>query len=126
MKIIRSSELEFIPASHEDPERPGSLKKVLARRTDLDAGNIQMINWALLPMEKSFESHYHQDMQEVFIILSGKVSITIDKETEALHTGDMVIIPQRAVHQMKNIGKKDVEYIAIGISQEGKGKTVNV
>jgi mannose-6-phosphate isomerase-like protein (cupin superfamily) len=126
MHIIRSSQLKFIPASHEDPKNPGSLKKVIARRADLDQGNIQMINWALLPVGKSFELHFHEDMQEVFIILSGIAEIKIEKETETLNKGDLVIIPAKAVHQMINTGGKDVEYIALGISKAGKGETINV
>ena len=126
MHIIRSSELQYIPATHEDQQNPGSLKKVLAKRADIEDGSIQMINWALLPAGKSFEAHYHQDMEEVFIILSGKVEITIEKELETLTKGDLVIIPIKAVHQMENIGEVDVEYIAIGISKKGKGKTVSV
>lgn len=125
MKIIRSSDLEFIPASHEDPNNPGVLKKVLARRADLAEGNIQMINWALLPVGKSFEPHYHEDMEEVFIILSGEVEITIDGEYDKLLKGDAVIIPARSIHQMTNMSTADVEYIAMGISKVGKGKTVN-
>lgn len=126
MKIFHFTDLAFIPASHEDPNNPGVLKKVLARRSDLAEGNIQMINWAMLPTGKSFSPHYHEDMEEVFIILSGEVEITIDGESDKLFKGDLVIIPSRAVHQMKNISTTNVEYIAMGISKAGKGNTVNV
>lgn len=126
MKIFHFTDLTFIPASHEDPNNPGVLKKVLARRTDLAEGNVHMINWALLPQGKSFEPHYHEDMEEVFIILSGEVEITIDGEYERLRKGDLVIIPARSTHQMTNISSTDVEYIVMGISKTGKGKTVNV
>lgn len=126
MKIIRSTDLEFIPASHEDPNNPGVLKKVLARRADLAEGNIQMINWALLPVGKSFEPHYHEDMEEVFIILSGEVETTIDGESDKLYKGDLVIIPAQAVHQMKNLGRNEAEYVAMGISNTGTGKTINI
>ncbi len=125
MKVIKASDLNYIPASHENPQDPGVLKKVLARKDDLIDGLVQMINWALLPVGKAFEAHYHEDMQEVFIILEGTAEIAIDEETATLYKGDAVFIPPRSIHVMKNIGATDVEYLALGISKEGRGKTVN-
>ncbi|NMB56994.1 hypothetical protein GYA19_03600 [Candidatus Beckwithbacteria bacterium] len=29
MKIIRASDIQFVPASHEDPKNPGVLKKIM-------------------------------------------------------------------------------------------------
>ena len=124
MKIIRSTDLKYIPASHEDQRFPGVLKKVLLVKDDLVEGRTQMINWALLPVGKSFEAHYHEDMQEVFIILNGYVKIIVDNEEADLSKGDAVVIPLRSVHEMKNTGTEDVEYIAIGISLGQQGKTV--
>ncbi|MBW2646376.1 MAG: cupin domain-containing protein [Deltaproteobacteria bacterium] len=126
MKIIRSGQLQFIPASHEDPKAPGVLKKVLLQRDDLIDGKIRMINWALLPAGKSFRAHYHEDMEEVFIILNGMAMIRIDKEETVLEKKDVVVVPIGKVHEMKNIGEEDVEYIVVGVSQEKGGKTVVV
>jgi quercetin dioxygenase-like cupin family protein len=54
------------------------------------------------------------------------VEISIDQEVETLSRGDLVFIPPQAVHRMKNIGHENVEYIALGISKTGRGKTVTV
>jgi mannose-6-phosphate isomerase-like protein (cupin superfamily) len=126
MKIIRSDHLKFIPASHEDKLHPGVLKKVLFKKGELIAGNIQMINWARLPQGKIFNAHYHQDMEEIFIIITGAVEISIENEFDQLNPGDAVAIPIGSVHTMRNISKSDVTYIVIGISKSGKGKTINV
>lgn len=126
MKIIQGNKIDFIPASHEDPKNPGVLKKVLAKRDDLIDGRIQMINWAHLPVGKAFEPHYHEDMEEVFVILAGQVEITINHESETLTKGDAVIIPIKAVHTMKNTGDQPAEYLALGIALEQGGKTINV
>jgi hypothetical protein len=40
MKIVRSSDLSFTAASHEDPKKPGVLKKVLFAKDDLLNGHI--------------------------------------------------------------------------------------
>jgi len=126
MHIIRFLDTHYQPASHEDPQDPGVLKKVLLKRNELAEGNIQMINWALLPVGKAFAPHYHEDMEEVFIILSGEVVITLNQETGKLTKGDAIVIPAKTVHQMENTGNGDVEYIALGISLMGQGRTVNV
>ena len=62
MKIVRFSDLSFIPASHEDPKDPGALKKILLKRDDLPAGRIQKINWARIPKGKTFAAHFHEFM----------------------------------------------------------------
>ena len=126
MRIIRGSEIDFIPASHEDPKDPGVLKKVLVKRDELIQGRIQMINWARMEVGKAFESHYHEDMEEVFVILTGRAEIVVDGERGELEAGDAVLIPVRGVHQMRNMGSEVVEYIALGVSNEQGGKTINV
>jgi mannose-6-phosphate isomerase-like protein (cupin superfamily) len=126
MKIVRSAELKFIPASHEDPTSPGVLKKILLRRDDFVQGRIQMVNIALLPTGKTFRPHYHEDMQEVFIIIQGNAKIRVDKEEATLGRGDTVMVPVGSVHTMKNVGTEDVEYIVIGVSKGTNGKTVLV
>ena len=124
MKIIRSNDLPFVPASHEDPRDPGVLKKILFQRNDLIEGNVQMINWALLPPGKSFRSHLHESMDEIIIMLSGEAQMTIESESETLTRGDAVIVPMKAIHEMKNTGTDPVEYIVLGIVQKPGGKTI--
>ncbi len=126
MKIVRFKELNFIPASHEDPKNPGALKKVLFKKEELDPGRIQMINWARIPVGKSFAPHYHEDMFEVFIIMKGKVKIRVDSEEEILEEGDGVIVSEKQVHEMTNLSSSDVDYIAMGVAKQPGGKTINV
>lgn len=127
MKKISTKTLDFIPASHEDQKDPGALKKVLFKTSDFSPkGKIQMINWVKLRRGKSFTPHYHEDMDEVFIIISGKVKMSIDSEEEILEKGDAVFAPMRSVHQMDNIGEEDACYIALGVSLGKGGKTVCV
>lgn len=126
MHLVRGSQIEFIPASHEDPKDPGVLKRVLATHSNLIKGQIMMVNWALLPVGKSFQAHYHEDMQEVFIILNGNVKMTVNKQDHELAKGDAIVIDPREVHKMLNTCDDDVEYIVFGVSTEAGGKTINV
>ncbi len=63
-------------------------------------------------------------MEEIFIILSGTVKITIGNETDTLSKGDTVVIPEKHDHLMKNTGRSEVEYIVISIIREQGGKTI--
>lgn len=126
MKLIRSIDKQFVPASHEDPKNPGVLKKVLFGRADFDDGHVQMLNWSLLGKGKSFARHYHETLQEIFIILEGSVEITVGDSTEALQAGDAVIVEAGEVHSMINTGESDAYYLVFGISKSESGKTVNV
>ncbi|MEN6407610.1 MAG: cupin domain-containing protein [Thermoguttaceae bacterium] len=124
MKIVSFADRPFTPAGHENPLCPGVLKKVLLEKTDLQPGRVQMINWADLGVGKRFARHYHEDMQEIFILVRGEAEITIDAETAPLRRGDAVVIDPRQVHQMRNVGQEPVEYLALGITRETGGKTV--
>ena len=126
MKIVRFTEQKFVPASHEDPESPGVLKKVLLRKDDFIEGQVQMINWAVLPVGKSFEPHYHEDMQEVFIVIHGNAKMTVGEKEARIGPGDAVVIPVGSTHKMENIGRENVEYIVVGVSKGKHGKTVAV
>ena len=126
MRIIRITEIERQPASHEDPTDPGVFKHILLKRDDLTPGRIQIINWSTLLPGKSFRPHYHEAMDEVFIILDGDVEITVGDETERLGRGDAVVVSENAIHVMKNLTDREVPYIALGIVKRDGGKTVNV
>ncbi len=126
MRIVRNTDITYIPASHERPDEPGVLKKVLVQAGDLIEGRLQMINWALLPAGRSFQAHYHEDMQEIFILVQGSTRIDIAGERAELHTGDAVFVPVAAVHTMHNPGDEDAAYIAIGITRGQGGRTVVV
>lgn len=126
MKIIKGKDLKFVPASHEDPQNPGVLKKILLFKDDLIEGRIQMVNWSSVPVGKSFRNHYHEDMSEVFILVSSKARMVVDGEEVELEKGDCVVVPILGKHKMTNIGRSEVLYIVVGISQGKNGKTVVV
>jgi len=141
MKFVPSNASGFIPASHEDPKNPGVLKRVIATQQDLQAGQVQMLNWAQLPVGSSFQPHYHEDMQEVFVLLNGLVTMTVRTSSSrgssnkdggdandciTMRPGDTVVIDPTEIHQMQNIGDVVAEYIVFGISSRNGGKTVVV
>ncbi len=126
MKVVRGSQIPFVPASHEDASKPGVYKRVLATQDDMISGQVMMVNWAKLPQGSAFQRHFHEDMQEVFVMLSGPVTMTVDGEPQELAAGDAIIISPREIHEMQNDSEQDVEYVVFGISTQQGGQTVVV
>ena len=126
MKVIRASDLEFVAASHEDPNNPGVLKKVLGSKIDFVSGQVQMLNWSVCPKGSSFRKHYHEDMQEAFVIIDGSVSMQVEQAVIELNAGDAVLIDAREKHQMTNTCDHDVNYLVFGIASGQNGKTIVV
>lgn len=126
MQIVRSASGSFVPASHEDPRSPGVLKRVIATRDVFQRGHVQMLNWARLPVGSSFQPHFHEDMQEVFVLVAGEVEMTVNGATVVMAAGDTVVVEPREVHVMSNVGDCDAEYVVFGISSESGGRTIVV
>jgi len=126
MKHIPVSHGSFIPASHEDASSPGVLKRVIATHNDLPPGQVMMVNWAKLPGRSSFQRHYHEDMHEVFVLISGRVRMTIDDTHVEMAAGDTVIVDPHEIHTMQNLLDNRAEYIVFGVSVGHGGKTIVV
>ena len=126
MKYVAAADGEFVAASHEDPIRPGVLKRVIATQADIPAGQVMMVNWARLPGHSSFQRHYHEDMQEVFVLISGRVRMQVGGESVEMQAGDTVIVDAREPHEMQNLLETDAEYVVFGVSTGQGGRTVVV
>jgi mannose-6-phosphate isomerase-like protein (cupin superfamily) len=126
MKVVRFSEIAEVPASHEDPKNPGVVKRVLVKRDGFIDGRVQMINWATLLPGKSFALHYHEDMQEVFVMMKGRAVAKINGEEINVEKGDALVIDPGDRHEMYNPGSDPVLYLVIGIAGNKDGKSINV
>lgn len=124
--IIRNiNKIKEAPASHEDSQKPGCLKKVIFKKNDFKTGlKPQMINWARIPKGQKFNLHHHQDMVEIFIIIKGHAQITVNNQKKKVSTRDIIMVPEKADHAMENIGQSDVIYYVIGLSKGKGGKTI--
>jgi mannose-6-phosphate isomerase-like protein (cupin superfamily) len=124
MKIVRLKDLEWVPAGHESSQQEAVWKKVMLQKGDVMEGHLQMINWCALRAGMGFSPHYHEDMEEIFIMLRGQAEIRIEDQAGEIGAEEAVAIPPGRVHEMKNVGQEEVQYIVIGISQGRGGKTV--
>ena len=56
---------------------------------------------------------YHFKRSEHWIIVSGKVKITLDDECKTRSSGDYIFIPLKAKHRIENIGSQDLIFIEV-------------
>jgi len=57
-------------------------------------------------MEGEYKWHYHENTDELFIVLEGELKIEIrDDETIFLKPGEFVKIPARTIHKTSAIGR---------------------
>ena len=49
-----------------------------------------------LKIEKDFIWHQHDDTDEVFIVIEGKISIEFDDDTVEINEGEMIVVPKES------------------------------
>ena len=92
MRIIRGSEIDFVPASHEDAKQPGVLKRVLATREELLDGRVQMINWASLPAGSSFRPH-HTSLLIVMFDTAARIGNFVGTHRCITDKHELIVVP---------------------------------
>ena len=58
--------------------------------------------------------HYHEGYDEVYYVLSGLGSITIEGHSSTLRPGAAVVIPRGQRHSLKSEGDDPLEFIIFG------------
>ncbi|HYD34584.1 MAG TPA: cupin domain-containing protein [Vitreimonas sp.] len=125
MKLVNIKEKPLVPASHENPEDPGVLKKVLFSASDFNPEcGLKMLNYAVIQPGRHFELHSHETLEEVFYILEGEGEITVGEETQVIGPEEAVLIPVKTQHIMKNIGDGPLVYLAFGAASD-EGRTIS-
>jgi mannose-6-phosphate isomerase-like protein (cupin superfamily) len=76
--------------------------------------NSRAIGVAYVEVEvgKISRAHYHSLTEEVYYILSGEGSMTINGSVRLVKPGDCVYIPPNAVHSIANVGSTALRFIS--------------
>ena len=93
IRIINESSVPFRQDNKSGP-------KYMARGPNLDFGIVR-----ILPGE-DFSTHHHEEVEEIFYTLDGICEIYIDSEKYTLRPGDLVQVPPRSDHYLRNTGNK--------------------
>ena len=70
---------------------------------------------AMLQPGRAYEAHAHDDHEEIYLILSGHGSITIDGVCSPIRDGDAIYIAPGEKHSIAAEGEDFVVFLAVGI-----------
>ena len=76
--------------------------------------NITYVSLAKLQPGLSYETHSHNDHEEIYYIINGNGIITIEDEVSKFKDGDVIYIGPDKGHSIKNDGDEMVEFLAFG------------
>ena len=117
LKILNQNSRDWEPATHEDPQDPGVLKKVVVRHDEVNRNSkLMMVNLCKVPIGKTHKAHSHKAMEEIFYFTEGEGEVRVEEEIETVGPGDRIIVPATHVHQIKNTGNTELKYIGIGVA----------
>jgi mannose-6-phosphate isomerase-like protein (cupin superfamily) len=63
-------------------------------------GRRQSLAEATVPAGGSTLAHFHRESEEVYLVTSGSGRLLLGDETQAIRTGDCVVIPPGTVHRL--------------------------
>lgn len=102
----------------------GGKDAVWYRRTlgpSVFASNWAFVDHLLIPPGASVGKHFHSGVEEVYLVIEGRGSITVDDETADLVKGDAVPVSAGEIHSLENASGAPFEFIIYGVALE-KGK----
>jgi len=77
--------------------------------------SITYVSLAKLQPHLSYESHKHEDHEEIYYIIKGKGRIRIGAEESNFREGDVIFIPEKKLHTIINDHDDEmVEFLAFG------------
>jgi mannose-6-phosphate isomerase-like protein (cupin superfamily) len=64
----------------------------------------------------------HEEMEQLYYIVKGHGFVTVNDEHGEVEAGDLVYIPRRSPHTIKNIGQEALTYLCFDIFPQGYPK----
>ncbi|MEP6714549.1 MAG: cupin domain-containing protein [Terriglobia bacterium] len=78
-------------------------------------------NWAfidhyVLSPGATIGRHKHEGVEEIWYVMNGEGSVTVDGDTAKLGTYDAVPINAKEIHSFENSGSQDLEFMVVGVA----------
>ena len=70
------------------------------------------VAYAMLQEGKAYQTHAHEDHEEVYYIISGNGEMTVNGSTCNIRDGDAVFIPAGDTHSITNKGNEFLIFLA--------------
>lgn len=90
----------------------------------ISRGDTETLEVVLVRMKKGgmTEEHAHDDEEQVYVVLDGKASLTINGEKKGLKKGMAVFIPRYAAHEVICDSPEGLSYVYVANWPDKKGK----
>lgn len=80
--------------------------------------NVDFIDRVVIPPGSTVGYHKHGNNEEMYIVLDGQGTMTIDNETVTVRKGDMILNPAYGEHGLANDSDSDIDLLVIQIGLE--------
>jgi quercetin dioxygenase-like cupin family protein len=100
---------------------PTHVNELVLDRSEASASEVFIVE--LAPGEAP-PSHRHDDMEQIFYILSGQGRLEIgpDRATYPVNPGDVVRIPPATLHRVHCLGQTPLRYLAVDCFPAGRSE----
>ena len=82
------------------------------RSTLVDVRNLKANLHALAPGQH-LHAHVHDDLDKVFLVVSGRLCVEVGGDESELGPQDMVLVPAGATHGARNDGTEDASLLVV-------------
>lgn len=108
MPIVKYDQMQLAPVQMEGVEK--TLKATLIGSPQgWDNHTLRVFRIA----PDGFTPHHQHDWEHVNYIIKGKGTLTIGDDTKEVTAGDFALVPPNTMHQFRNAGSEDFEFICI-------------
>jgi mannose-6-phosphate isomerase-like protein (cupin superfamily) len=91
----------------------------------MDAGELGSrnlsVNWLEVPPGVKEELRSHEESEQVYVVVSGRGTMSATGDTQTLGAGDLVLIPPATDHSVANDGEEPLALVSVqspGVSAE--------
>jgi len=92
-------------------ERGGQLSYLLLDRGQFGSSRLS-VTWVEGKPGSEQQIHAHEANEQVYVIVRGRGLMRVDDEQEPVEAGDLVFIPPKTDHAIRNVGDEPLVYVS--------------
>ena len=83
--------------------------------------NWSFVDHLMIPPKASVGSHYHNGVEEIYLVIKGKGIVKVNDEQADIIYGDAIPVRAKEIHSFENNSDEPLEFVIYGVALE-KGK----
>lgn len=105
MGMLRQEVADTLPGIREIKPELYKLRIDLPNETIYElVGTEEGLGWSMAIADiVQTAPHYHRDLSETYIVVSGLLEVTVDDKSYVMRQGDVMVIPTNAVHSARSL-----------------------